>query len=147
MNNTNSLKGDEITKRRSHLKNLIAIAFADRDLSPTEVKLLYELSNKMGFNGNEVAEIMKDPASVDFVLPESRREEFDQIYDLVNMMLIDGTIDSREVEICQHFIKRLGYDPVVAQEILNRITKKLSTGKNKEEIYTTIKDLIINKPE
>lgn len=108
----------EKKKRRSHFKNLFAVASVDGDVQSAEVDLLIRLAEKFHMSTQEVTRIIKSSDPETIRPPKTPEERIQHLYDLVTVMLVDGSIDQRELALCKSFASKLGVldndvDPLV----------------------------------
>jgi len=95
-------------KRRSHFKNLFAVARADGVVCREEMDLVIGLAKKFQMTPQEATQILRNPDEGGLVLPKTPRERMEHLYDLVTVMLADGRIDEREVFLCQSLAEKMG---------------------------------------
>lgn len=111
--------------RRSHVKNLIAIALADGHLADDEWELLVYLASRLGMEEEEIKAIQENPDSVIFVMPKAHDQRVKQIEDLVLLMSIDHNINPNEVELCKKISLKLDVLPQIVDSIIaNRHDQK-----------------------
>ena len=104
--------------RRSHVKNLIAIALADGHLSEDEWELLVYLASHLGMEEQEIKAIKENPEAVTFVMPKTHDQRVQQIEDLVMLMSIDHDINPNEVELCKKISLKLDVLPQIVDDII-----------------------------
>jgi uncharacterized tellurite resistance protein B-like protein len=114
------------TVTRSHMKNLLEMAMADRHFDDTEYELLATLAKKYKVSEKELEKIKEDPSNIDFELPKKREEKFEQFYELVHMMAVDHDIDRAEMSLCKIFATKFGYEN--ADEMINVIVENIKNG-------------------
>ncbi|MDN5212872.1 hypothetical protein QQ020_12475 [Fulvivirgaceae bacterium BMA12] len=112
------------------MKNLVAIAYADGKLHPSERSLLYTVGEKYGLKGWQIARIIENQAPLDVKVPEDLNHRLDQIYDLVKMMLADDIIEKSEMRLCEHVTVSYGFKKELIKTILLLINKGKSTLKD-----------------
>ncbi|MEX0968029.1 MAG: TerB family tellurite resistance protein [Bacteroidia bacterium] len=128
--------GDAAYQRKlSHLKNLIAIAFADRELKPNEIEFLHQVSSRLNISQEDVERIIEEPSSVEFHPPKKERERFLRLYALIAMMLADNDMDLREIEHCRQLAIKLGYKEDEASELITTISNAILTGTSVDKLY------------
>jgi uncharacterized tellurite resistance protein B-like protein len=128
--------------KKSHLKNLIEVAFSDGQMDNDEYILLLSLARKLNINDEEIKKIKENPNSIKFYPPSSSRERFDQIYDLVCMMMVDGVIHRKEMEICKNLALKLGYLPQIVDHFVSSIGDNVRKGISKEQSFKQLSNLI-----
>lgn len=119
-------------KRKSHFKNLIAVALADGHLDDAEMELILHLANKCYMTPDEVKRVIERPELINFHPPKTNQERFDQIYDLVTVMLVDGKVDENERELCKMFALNLGYKSAIVDRLIHDIIENALHGVAKE---------------
>lgn len=115
-------------KRKSHFKNLLAVAMADGKMENVEFDYLIQLANKCYMSEEEVKRVIEHPEAIAFVPPKTSRERFDQIYDLVTVMLVDGDINQNELTLCKNFAIKLGFRPIIIDDMLKNIINSIIKG-------------------
>lgn len=115
-------------KRKSHFKNLLAVAMSDSNLANVEFDFIIGLANKCYMTQDEVRRVIDHPEQINFYPPQTTRERIDQLYDLVTVMLVDGTIDPRELEICKTFAMRLGFRPAIIDQMIKDVVEYIVNG-------------------
>lgn len=119
-------------KRKSHFKNLLAVAMADGNLDNVEFEYIMQLADKCYMTRDEVKRVIDFPEAISFHPPKTDRERFDQMYDLVTVMLVDGEIDDREMQLCKVFAMRLGFKPVLVDKLVVDLIDSALNGIAKE---------------
>ncbi|MEP2688861.1 hypothetical protein [Maribacter dokdonensis] len=119
-------------KRKSHFKNLLAVAMADGNLDNIEFDYIMQLADKCYMSRDEVKRVIDFPEAITFHPPKTNRERFDQMYDLVTVMLIDGRIDDREMQLCKVFAMKLGFKPAIVDKLVLDLIDNAVEGVAKE---------------
>ena len=119
-----------VNYKKQHLKNLVAIAYADGELHPSERSLLYTVGEKYGLKGWQIAKIIENQGPLEVEVPEDVSQRLDQIYDLVNMMLADDIIEKSEMRLCEHVTVSYGFKKELIKTILLLINKGKSSLKD-----------------
>jgi uncharacterized tellurite resistance protein B-like protein len=114
-------KADKLGVRRSHVKNLLAVALADGRLDLDEWEMLVTISKVMGFSEDEILEIKKNPAGIKFLPPRKYDDKVQQIHDLVAIMTVDGHISEKELQLCKKISLRLDILPNLVDDIIHDI--------------------------
>jgi len=119
-------------KRKSHFKNLLAVAMADGKLDNIEFDFIMNLARNCYMSQDEVQRVIDYPEQISFYAPKTNAERFDQIYDLVTVMLIDGEIDDRERSLCKVFAMKLGFRTAIVDKLIQDIIDKAVVGLAKD---------------
>jgi len=116
---------------KSHMKNLLEMAMVVSHFDDYEYQLLKKLAKKYKVSEKELKKIQENPVEVKFVLPVDEKEKFEQFYELIHMMTIDGKIYDEEVNLCIIFAKKFGYKN--QQELVYALTQNIKNGLPWEE--------------
>ncbi len=129
-------ESEETKKLKSHLTNLGALAKIDGHVDPSEIDFIIAIGTRHGMRASEVKSLLADSSKVAHQLPSNDSERFDQIYDMVEMMLADGIVDENEMEFCIHMAAKLGFKKPVVGVLVRKITTGVKDGLTREDIKT-----------
>jgi uncharacterized tellurite resistance protein B-like protein len=130
-------------KKRSHLKNLVAIAKLDGVITIEEYNFLVNVGNRVGISESEIKKMIKRTYKVSVSKPKSKELILDYIYDLIEMTLVDGVVDEEEIDLTITIAEKIGLNPKVAPIIVRRIFTLYEIGKNKDEIIEILKSHLL----
>lgn len=119
---------------KSHLRHLVRLAKSDGLLHKNELDFIKSIGKKNGVNDSEVKGIIENPTSVDIVIPDNDDDRFDQIFDLVQMMMKDGVVNDEEMEFCEELANRLGFRKVIVGVLVAKVTRGIDAGLSKAQI-------------
>jgi uncharacterized tellurite resistance protein B-like protein len=131
-----------LNKKMSHVKNLIEVALSDGNIDEEEIVLLLNLAKSLGITQQEIYKIRINPGKINFNPPRSSRGRFNQIYDLVCMMMVDGQIDKNELKVCKDLALKLGYLPLIVDDFITIISQDISVGISSRETYRVTQRLL-----
>ena len=133
-------EGVSVTKSsnylKSHMKNLLEMALVDGHFDETEMDLLKKLAQKYNIPEDELRKIQDNPSNFEFEIPEDDNEKFEQFYELVNMMTIDGKIFDEEMNLCVIIGKKFGYNNV--HETLEAMIEDIKNGLPMEDTRNSV---------
>lgn len=127
-------ESEETKKLKSHLTNLGALAKIDGHLDPSEINFIVSIGTRHGMKPKEVKSLLAGADKVVPQLPTNDSERFDQIYDLVEMMLADGIVDENEMDFCISMAVRLGFKKAVVGVLVRKISVGVKDGLTREQI-------------
>ena len=119
---------------KSHLRHLVRLAMSDGHVSKEEADFIKQIASKNDVSASELKEIMTNPTSVEIVIPSNNDERFDQIFDLVNLMMKDGEVLDAEMEFCAELANRLGFRQVIVGVLVGKIERGIKEGLSRQEI-------------
>lgn len=121
MNLLDLLTGKKKKKAKGHLKNLLAVAASDGSFDGLEVDYLLSMAQRFNINEEELRQIKDEPDRFEYEPPVTDRERFDHLHHLVSMMLIDGEVHNKEIELCKRFADILGLNPAFVDDFVKVI--------------------------
>jgi hypothetical protein len=128
---------------KSHIANLVAIAKSDGNFSMAEKRLIFEIGLKNGISNEKVKDIIKSDKPIKFKIPKNDSKRFDQVADLAQMLLADGTTYSEtEIDACIELAEKLGFKKAMVGILVRKIVIGLSNGKTVEELKTECADFL-----
>lgn len=124
---------------RNHLKALVQLSIIDRDFGEPEKTYVYTLGKANKIKEEEIDAIVhevleaKENEEVNFegLMTEER---FDYLYDIVQLMKIDGEVFLTEIRYCEEVAEKLGYDKKVVKKMASRIYSDPSITGNRESL-------------
>ena len=133
-------ENEQAKKIKGHLFNLAALAKADGHVDDREMSFIITIGKKNGVSASEVRRIISGNATHNSDLPHTDSERFDQIFDLVDMMLADGIVDQTELDFCVDMAEKLGF----RKNIVGVLVRKISQGVKDAVPRERIKDESLN---
>lgn len=126
-------------KRRSHFKNLFALAQVDGEVSRAEMDLVVGLAEKFHMSTKEVTKIIRDPSAVPLVRVKTPEERLENLYDLITVMLVDGRTDERELFLCKSLGVKLGCDADTIDSLVRELMEMSENGISPEAAVERLK--------
>jgi len=117
---------DDQSKARSYIKSIIEIALSDGWVNDQEISFLTEVAKRFNLSPQDFKDIKKQYKKEGFVMPSSPHERFQLFYDLVKMMMIDGSIDENERILCNNYARNMGYDQDMVDRVIDLINQDIS---------------------
>ena len=120
--------------RKSYLKELIKVAKADGHLEEREYNFILKIGRKLTCSPAEIETLSKeiqldDPDEA----RQTRQHRLKLLFDLVAIMMIDGSIDPKELGLCKSIAMKSGFEPEVIDDVVYRINDFTKTGKTIEQ--------------
>ena len=130
----NFFESEQVKKVKHHLINLGALAKVDGHIDAAELNYIIAIGQKNGMKPDEVKSLLANADTVKQQLPTNDSERFDQIYDLVEMMLADGIVDDSEMEFCMGMATKLGFGNDIVGVLVRKISLGVKDGLSREDI-------------
>lgn len=107
--------------RKHHIMNLIILAMSDKRLDESELLLLLDIASRWGLTPSELEDVLKNPHKVKYNPPTTIEDSVHQLIDLILMMMVDGKIQEREMDLCKALALSLGFLPSVVDDVIEFI--------------------------
>jgi uncharacterized membrane protein YebE (DUF533 family) len=130
----NFFESEQTKKLKSHLINLGALAKVDGHIDTAEMNYIITIGKKNGLKPEDVRTIIASSEHSRLELPNNDSERFDQIYDLVEMMLADGIVDDNEMDFCIDMAAKLGFRKAIVGVLVRKISMGVKDGHSREHI-------------
>jgi len=100
---------------------LINLAASDNMIAEKEARHIRIIGQAAGIAIEEVDEMLKTPSPVGNLLHLTDDEKFEYLYNVIQLMKIDGQVFKSEIVFCEQIAERLGYKKKVVGELSSRI--------------------------
>ena len=130
----NFFENEQLKRVKNHITNLGVLARIDGHLDSSEVNYIIAVGQKNGLKAEDVRSLLANGEKAQFHMPENDSDRFDQLYDLVEMMLADGIVDDNEMEFCMMMAGNLGFRKDVVGVLVRKITLGVKDGFSREDI-------------
>ena len=123
-------KSRESREKLSHLKNLVAVAFADGKLEDNEMAALATVMARDGLTPSDLERCIKKPKGIKFLPPETPGQRVVYLKDMVLLMMCDGNIDDKELALCKATAIALGFKHEVIDTMIMDIIADIKRNHN-----------------
>ena len=127
-------ENEQVKKIKDHLLNLAALAKADGHIDAREMNFILAVGKKNGMSSSDVQALISDAKGASADLPTNDSDRFDQIFDLVDMMLADGVVDDTEMDFCIMMAEKLGFRKAIVGVLVRKISQGVKDGIPRERI-------------
>ena len=127
-------ENEQAKKIKGHLLNLAALAKADGHIDAREMNFIVAVGKKNGMSSSDVQALVSGAKEDSTDLPTNDSERFDQIFDLVDMMLADGVVDETEMDFCIMRAEKLGFRKAIVGVLVRKISQGVKDGIPRERI-------------
>ncbi len=126
----------------SHIRNLILMAKSDNHVHDKELEVIFRIGKERGFTEQEINGFIEDNSSFKIIQPKEIKECFEQLYNLVLVMMADGIVEDNEMDFCTAFAEKLGLDTKPAIFTVMSIVEGLEDNFTKTTIYQTARKFL-----
>lgn len=108
--------------KRMQLSMLVQLATIDNELAGQESKWLQKIGQGLGMQEEEIEDVFRKPTPLFSSYQHlSSEERFEYLYNLIQLMKIDGKIFLSEIDFCKRAAQKLGYQPGVVKALSSSI--------------------------
>lgn len=133
----------KVREEKSHLRNLILLANADGELSKAEVDVIFKIGESRGLKKEEITVLFEEELMKESIMvPDNDTERFNQLFDLVTVMLADGKVEDNEIDFCIEVAEGLGFSKAFAGVVVNKIAMGLSNQLDKNAIRSEMESFL-----
>lgn len=119
---------------RNQLKILIKLATIDNELAEKEANLIEKIGKANGITEDEIYDLMKNPEPVPNLSLLSDDQRFEYLYNIIQLMKIDGKVYKSEIVFCQNIAEKLGYKKSAVAELSKGIYSDPSITSDRETL-------------
>lgn len=122
---------------------LVQLAKVDGVVVQDEIDLIKQIGEAHGLSSEEISACFDDPDSEIRDLSDmSDDEKYEYIYNLVQLMKIDGRLYKEEINFCSRLAGKLGYDEAVLLELMVKVYSDPDITTDKESLKSTIQKFL-----
>lgn len=128
------------------ISTLVHLSMADKFLAKEESELIHNIGKRNGLSRDEVERVIDNPKPIPKLKDLPPDEKFEYLFNVIQLMKIDGKIHQSEIHFCEKLAMNLGYKPGVVADLSAYIYKDPSIM-TKRSFLRSIADqqLITNK--
>ena len=119
--------------------HLVNVALADNVISKTERELLHRIGKNLKFTEHEVDNLITSISKTDYVPPTDKEQRFEQMYEIVKMTLVDGTINNAEMHLAKSFAAKSGFNDDEIPNLFIYLIKGINKGQSAKELFEAYK--------
>ncbi len=123
---------------RTHLNILVQLAKVDGVIVQDEIDLIKQIGTANGLSSQEISQSFEDPELIESLEGLSNDEKYEFIYNIVQLMKIDGRLYKEEIKFCAKMASKLGYEENVLLELMLKIYSDPDITTDKETLKSTI---------
>lgn len=134
MKKYNDLSELDQYKIKNHIANLFALSSIDGKFSKSEAETILRICDRYGIVRQDISEMKKDGVTFEYSIPSDTYEKLEQIYDFVTLILADGTIDTKELDLCRELTKILQIDQKNINNLMMTMIENIQKDRSFEEV-------------
>ena len=123
---------------KNQINVLSQLAHMDSELSENERSLIQMIGVANGMTKDEVNEIVENPEPMGDLHILSDDQKYEYLYNIVQLMKIDGKVYKSEIVFCQEMAVKLGYKKSVIAELSSFIYSDPSITTDREKLKAKV---------
>jgi|ERR1035437_1612188 uncharacterized tellurite resistance protein B-like protein len=125
---------------KEHFMHLIQVAMADGTIDQKELRMLHRFGIKMGFTEPEIDNLIVSTNESAYNPPYELSKRFEQIYDIVKMVLADGKIEKNEIHLTNRFATKSGFKESEIPNLIVLLINGINEGKDEDDLFAVYKN-------
>lgn len=102
---------------REHLSLLVRLSKVDNFIAEPEAKMIHYIGGLNGLEEDDIETIIDNPLPVAHLESLTPDVKFEYLYNIVQLMKVDGKIFQSEIDFCEKMAIQLGYKPGVIADL------------------------------
>jgi uncharacterized tellurite resistance protein B-like protein len=120
-----------------HFRNLVLLAQVDGIVDDSELLLLNKIGQNIGLTYTQIGNILDNPNDFDVLPPLSKDERYENMIDLIRMVIVDSVIDEKETVLLERFAVQIGYKDIEDIDV-ESIIALINRGEDNDTIITEL---------
>jgi hypothetical protein len=125
-----------IFDKKAELNVLINLAASDRNVAERESKLIHLIGKANGISKEDVETLLHSPQPIGDINSLTADEKFEHLYQLIQLMKMDGQVFRSEIVFCEQIAERLGFKKGVVAEISQHVYSDPSITADRDMVKT-----------
>lgn len=122
-----------------YIIQLIRIAKMDKFICEKEMDFLHQEGLNNGFTIPEINSLIETKGTTNYIAPNEVFKFFKQIYGIIQIALIDGIIDNKDMQLIKNFAFNLGFKEGEIPNLILLLISGIKQGISEEDLFETYK--------
>ena len=118
---------DPVTKLE-HFRNLVSLVAADGKIEEVEKIALSKIAYDSGIPMDRFHVMLKKANEYQYLIPQNLKEREKQLFDMMELALVDGDFAPAELELITMVSGKLGFSKEELEEILSAFKEENAAG-------------------
>jgi len=128
---------------KEQLNMLINLAASDGMVAEKESRHIQSIGQAAGVSKEDIDEKMKNPEPVGDLSHLTEDQRFEYLFNIIQLMKIDGQVFKSEIVFCEDMAVKLGYKKKVVGELSTRIYSDPSITASRDELRSKAKKYLL----
>ncbi len=132
---------DKNHRVRRRLRNMYLLAMSDENLDAKEQNFIARVANASGLSQDELFSIIDDARDASGeILSMSLEDRVLELYELAEMVWVDGRIEHQERAMFTSFVGKYGFLEENVEEIATFLLEEVRQGRDVQSVLSEIKN-------
>ncbi|MEQ8238427.1 MAG: TerB family tellurite resistance protein [Cyclobacteriaceae bacterium] len=127
---------------RTQINLLVQLAKIDGVVVQDEIDLIKQIGEANGMSSDDISACFENPNLIEDLSALSDDDKYEYIYNIVQLMKIDGRLYKEEIKFCAKMASKLGYSEDVLLELMLKIYSDPNISADKDSLKTTIQQYL-----
>lgn len=100
-----------------HLSVLVHLSKIDNFIAEPEEKLIHYIGHLHGMTKDDINKVIDNPMPVPNLYELRPETKFEYLFNIVQLMKVDGKVFQSEIDFCEKIALKLGYKPSVIADL------------------------------
>jgi uncharacterized tellurite resistance protein B-like protein len=128
-------------QNKEYFVQLVRSAKADDIIHKSEFELLHRIGTKLGFTEPEIKNLIEETDKYDYIPPYELAKRFEQVYEIVGMVMADGKVDESEKRLVTGFAVKSGFSDEEIPGLISLLINGKKDGRDEEELFDEYKKI------
>lgn len=128
----------EHAAQKGHFHNLVMLARVDGKVEASEKNLLARIAQRLSLTDEEVKSICDDEDNYPVYPPVSKEERLERFVQLIEMIIVDGRINTDEEHLISKYGVELGIDSEKVDGTYKLVVSKIVEGLDRDAIVSSL---------
>lgn len=128
----------EHAAQKGHFHNLVMLARVDGKVEASEKNLLTRIAQRLSLTDAEVKSICDDEDNYPVYPPVSKEERLERFVQLIEMIVVDGKINSDEEHLIEKYGVELGIESDKIDAVYKLAVSKILEGLDRDAIVSSL---------
>lgn len=101
----------------NQLSLLVHLSKVDNFIAEPESKMIHYLGKREGLTKDQIENIIDNPKPIGNMSDLHPEEKFEYLFNIVQLMKVDGKVFQSEIDFCEKVALKLGYKPGVIADL------------------------------
>lgn len=131
-------EGRALKEKKTAVLNVMKVMEVDGAIDEKELLVLAKVCARVGLSPKHLKGLIGARDKVEFTVPKDMDQRVLLLFDMTLMMMADGEIDKREMDLCMTLASRMGFPASVIPDLVKKLIESAREGSDQEKVAVDI---------